>query len=70
MNQRMKPERTGEKVLEDHHVMVTSREMRRLVAEDRYHFVPARTPGPSRRQQHIVTDDAHRDRGGDFPALQ
>ena len=50
--------------------MVASREVCGLVAEDRQDFVLAQTPGPSRRQEHIVADDARRDGGGDFRALQ
>ncbi len=40
------------------------------MAEDRQGFAEAQAPGPSRRQEHIVADDARRDGGGDFRALQ
>ena len=70
VHERMEPEHAREKLLENHHAMVASREVRGLVAEDRQQFVLAQSPGPSRRQQHIVADDARRDGGGDFCAFQ
>jgi hypothetical protein len=66
----VKPERDGEKFLEDDDAMVAPREVRDFVTEHCVHFAAAKPVRPAERYQHILSDYSSRYRREHIRALQ